>query len=323
MSNTELVIVAQDEELEEIRHHNALTDARYDMNSCEMDVFFYTLSQLKRETELPVRKYKIYVKDIEKKSGRKYNYKQFRESTSNIIGRVYEVPKVRPDGKINLLQVSLFASAEYITGEGAIEIELSEKILPFLFEIKNNFTSLSLRSALIMSSKYAKRIYQLLNRWKDIETKTYEVEELRIKLKLKDPKKPDEPGKYAKYSTFKINVLEVAKTEINELTDLKIDYEEIKKGRSVHSIRFFINQQRPKQLPLEFNDIDIEEAASDKERRIIEELKIIGIVKPELVRTISKDYSKEFWKWKHNWKIGNHGDVSSPSGHLLRILGLK
>lgn len=45
-----------------------------------------------------------------------------------------------------------------------------------------------LYSALKLSSKYAKRIYQLSSQWRDIgETKAYDLEEFKIMLKLKDP----------------------------------------------------------------------------------------------------------------------------------------
>lgn len=47
--------------------------------------------------------------------------------------------------------------------------------------------------------------------------------------------------KYLEYHNFKKRVLNKAKTEINEKTDLSFDFEEVKTGRMVTGIKFFIN----------------------------------------------------------------------------------
>ncbi|TDN39609.1 RepB family plasmid replication initiator protein [Hymenobacter sp. UV11] len=224
----------------EIRQHNALTTARYEMSACEMDIVFSLLSKLSKQDKAST----IYEIKVQELTGRTWNYKQLLDSTEHLNSRVYHI-----DTGKTLLQVSLLASALYRKGEGTIELEISERMRPYLIDLKSNFTSYRLKAAFSLSSKYAKRIYQLASQWKDIgETKTYSLDEFKAMLKLKDLS-GKEPEQYAQISSLQKYVLDVATTQINEHTDLRIKYELLKKGRSYQSVKFYVNTQVPQQLP--------------------------------------------------------------------------
>ena len=200
----------------EIRQHNAITNARYEMSACEMDIVFSLLSVLRKE-DTPGHIYRIRVKELEQLTGRVWNYQRLLEGTSNLRSREYHIE----DNK-HVLQVGLVASALYVKGEGTIELEVSERMRPYLIDLKSNFTSYRLHAAFSLSSKYAKRIYQLASQWKDIgETKTFLLSEFKTMLSLKDPK-GKEPEQYEKISAFQKYVLDVATAQINEHTDLRI-----------------------------------------------------------------------------------------------------
>jgi hypothetical protein len=98
----------------EIRQHNAITTARYEMTACEMDIVFYLLSLLKKEDRVGTF-YQVKVLDLQHLTGRQWNYQQFLEATSALRSREYVIE----DNK-RILQVGLLASAEYIKGEGVI-----------------------------------------------------------------------------------------------------------------------------------------------------------------------------------------------------------
>jgi hypothetical protein len=50
-------------------------------------------------------------------------------------------------------------------------------------------------------------------------------------------------NKYKRFHHFKTRVLQKAKTEINKHSDLTMDFEEIKQGRAVESIKFIIQRK--------------------------------------------------------------------------------
>ncbi|MFC7671069.1 replication initiation protein [Hymenobacter humi] len=60
----------------EIRQHNAITTARYEMTACEMDIVFYLLSLLKKEDRVGTF-YRVRVLDLQHLTGRQWNYQQF------------------------------------------------------------------------------------------------------------------------------------------------------------------------------------------------------------------------------------------------------
>jgi hypothetical protein len=88
----------------EIRQHNAITTARYEMTACEMDIVFYLLSLLKKEDRVGTF-YRVKVLDLQHLTGRQWNYQQFLEATSALRSREYVIE----DNK-RILQVGLLAS---------------------------------------------------------------------------------------------------------------------------------------------------------------------------------------------------------------------
>ncbi|WP_375378293.1 hypothetical protein [Hymenobacter cellulosilyticus] len=70
-------------------------------------------------------------------------------------------------------------------------------------------------------------------------------------LHLKDPR-GKEPELFQNISQLKARVLDIAVRQVSEHTDLKIDYELVKKGRAYDAVRFTIARQQPQQLPIPF-----------------------------------------------------------------------
>lgn len=299
-----------DDEKKEIRQHNSITTARYDMSACEMDIFFCLLSRLKPNNTSLV--YEIYVKQIEEQTGRTWNYQQLKESTKKLNGKVFENETER-----SYFHGTIISNAEYIKGTGIIEIEISSKVKPYLLDLKEKFTSYRLQAVLNLTSKYAKRLYQLANQWKSIGKTHYTIDELKHMLYLKDPK-GNEPEQYIKISQFKEKVLDIAKEQINEHTELNIDYELHKRGRSFHSITFYIKSQKPKRNPLNFQ-------ADDKTQKVLEVAKKLGITREDILQEIaeSEEIQKTLRKYVNDINLGNYQDVKNKPGYFITIMRKK
>ena len=299
----------------EIRQHNAITTARYEMTACEMDIVFYLLSLLKKEDRVGTF-YRVKVLDLQHLTGRQWNYQQFLEATSALRSREYVIE----DNK-RLLQVGLLASAEYIKGEGVIELEVSEKIRPYLIDLKRNFTSFRLQAAFSLTSKYAKRIYQIASQWKDkSESRTFSLHDLKVMLALKDPK-GIESEQYTKVSMFQKYVLDIAVSQINQNTDLHIGYELLKKGRSFESIRFQIKQQEPHQLPLPFEQLVDDSRMQMARQRLMDlDIKDVRLVEQILSEAQMID---QLFAFCYKLKTGKVKAVANPGGFFLTMIGLR
>ena len=223
-----------------IYQHNAITSGRYDYSACMLDILFMILSGL----ETGKREYLISAKEIELITGRIWNYQQLRTSTEMIGSRMFEIETAE-----TYKQLWLFSYVEYLKGMGTFKVKINEEALPFFFELKNNFTSMQLKSVLNCSSKYAKRLYALACQWRSIGKKRFEISELKKILGLINKKGEEQ---FTEITAFKKFVLEIAKKQINENTDIQFDYELMKKGRAYHWITIHMNTQKFRQLEINF-----------------------------------------------------------------------
>lgn len=235
-----------------VRIHNELASGKGDFSACMLDVLFFILSDLKPGE----RFYTVRAKDISDITEREWNYNQFREATQTMGSRMFEI-----ETNETLLQLWLFSSIEYIKGTGSFEVELSQKAMPYLFDLKKNFTSMQLKSLLMCSSKYAKRLYMLGCQWRGAgKVPQMTIDELKIMLGLKDPK-GKKKEKYKQFGQFRQKVLDTAKVQINNETDIIIYYKLHKRGHSFYWIDIFINHQAGQQLQIQFDKpIEIQKA---------------------------------------------------------------
>ncbi|WP_373784514.1 replication initiation protein [Kaistella sp.] len=225
-----------------IMQHNAITSGRYDFTSCQLDILFMVLAQL----ELNKTEYIIHTSDIEVITGRNWNISQLTKSTELMLTKMFEV-----EDSETYTQFVLFQYFKYMKGESKIKIKLSEIAIPYFFELKNNFTAMQLKSTLSVTSKYAKRLYALACQWRSVGKKRFELEELKKMLGLIDKKGNEQ---FVGISAFKKFVLEIAKKQINEESDIYFDYKLVKQGRSFKWVEIFINTKIGQQLEINFED---------------------------------------------------------------------
>ena len=121
--------------------------------------------------------------------------------------------------------------------KGIINIRLDDRLIPYLFDLKQQFTQYQLYNVLGMKSAFSVRIYELMKSYSFRHTITFEIDELKKLLMVEDVKS------YNRFPDFRRFVLEKAQAEINELTDIDISFEPIKTGRKVTSIRFTIEEK--------------------------------------------------------------------------------
>lgn len=276
-----------------IKQHNTITSGRYDFSACQLDVLFMLLASI-NEADEPNKRYNIRVKDIELITGRKWNYQQLVDSNEDMMSRVFKIEE--SDG---LRQIVLFSEIKYLDGTGSFDMVINEPARSYFFELKNNFTLLELKSVLSCSSKYAKRLYSLACQWRTAGGHTYSIGEFKEMLELKDPKGKI-PEQYERINDFKKYVLDVAKKQINEHTDIVFDYELLKvRGRSFDTIKLFCGFSKPKlQLEIDFNS-DIENQKKNGELlQKIANIKAIGI-REDLAELWAVKYWKEFVQEKN------------------------
>ena len=141
-----------------------------------------------------------------------------------------------------LIQVAWLSSVVYKKGSGYVELEFSPRLKPYMLKLNSMFTQYKLGNILMMKSKYSPRIYEFLkcNEFKKQKMIEFSLNQLRKLLKVENA--------YLLYADFKRFVLFPAQKEIDTLTDISFTFEEIKKGRKVDKIKFYITSNKNMEL---------------------------------------------------------------------------
>lgn len=134
----------------------------------------------------------------------------------------------QPD--VALIETRWVASIRYHDGQGALSIVFAPDILPFLSQLRERFTSYHLKSVASMTSGYAIRLYELLVQWREAGSRMVELFWLRERLDLGD--------KYPNIRDFKNRVLRPAINQINAHSDLWVEWDQHKAGRTVVAFTF-------------------------------------------------------------------------------------
>lgn len=307
-----------DKELE-IRQHNALTNARYEYTELQLDLFFFIISKLRKGEKDTL--YQLDIMELSSLTGKRYNGAYLHKATADMGSRMLEVEDAK-----EYRQIWMFQQIRFLKGQGIIEFDLTRHVLPYLFDLKNNFTSYELAAALRLTSKYAKRVYQLCSQWKNLgETKKYDILDFKRMLGLVDDKGTD---KMPRISDFRTSVLDLAAKQINEHTELHISYKLEKKGKAFNNIVFTVKPQAlAETIPFDLvpgapAPAGLQQHQVDNAGRLLAQL---GIITPALVGSIlgNAAHVAACNKFAHDLKTGKHAKANSLSGLLLTILGLK
>ena len=154
------------------------------------------------------------------------------------------------------VQYPLFSEAKcYLddkSGQVTIEVDCNPKLRTAFFDIaRNGYVRYQLKNIINLKSQYSVRLYPKLKDrpfgW------TISVAELREILGAT-------AASYDVFKDFNKHVLQKAVKEINEITDITVTTENIRKGRSVESIRFKVTEKSPHVITKEdaelFNDAE-------------------------------------------------------------------
>jgi plasmid replication initiation protein len=171
---------------------------------------------------------------------RQNGYKRMKEAEETLFNRRFSYI----DDKGKVIKSRWIQQVRYLDDEGAIELVFTLAVVNGISRIngaEDFFTSYLLEQTASMDSIYSVRLYELLVQWKAAkQTPTFELEKFREQLGV-------EPSEYKAMCDFKKRVLQVGIDEINEKSDIKISYEQVKRGRSIAGFKFkVLAKDKPK-----------------------------------------------------------------------------
>lgn len=223
-----------------VKSNDLIEKTRYSLSLEEQRILLYIISKIKPDDE-KFKTIQIEIKDFCKVCGidlakmpEMYSYiKQTVKSLSN--------SEWMPIDEDNEVLFRWIDKAKANKRSGVVEVKLNDDLIPYLLGLRENYTQYMLLTVLPMKSKWSIRCFEYLraalhrgNSYKEV---VYDIDELQTKLGI------SKDSSYRKrFNLFKTFVIDKSVEEINKYTDLAVEVEYIKIGRSYRKIKFIIRQ---------------------------------------------------------------------------------
>lgn len=168
-------------------------------------------------------------------------YQALKDACKDLFARQFSYQEHSAKGNVTQKTSRWVSEIGYTEEEATVQLIFAPVVVPFITRLEEQFTSYELTQVASLASKYSIRLYELLMQWKNVGKMKISLEDLRAKLGL-------EQDDYTVMGDFKRSVLDLSVKQINEHTDIKVDYEQHKKGRSIAGFTFRM-KQKEKKLP--------------------------------------------------------------------------
>ncbi|NCZ77382.1 MAG: RepB family plasmid replication initiator protein, partial [Actinobacteria bacterium] len=164
--------------------HNNLIEARYSLTLQEKKIILWLTSQIKPDDK-DFKKHMLTVREFMNLMELKghANYKELQKITLGLMKKVLIIKE--PDLKV-ITQVAWLSSARYEEGEGFIKLSFAPEMHPFLLQLKDRFTAISITDLMQFKSIHAIRIYELLKQYQDIGERTLTIDEINKAYELRN-----------------------------------------------------------------------------------------------------------------------------------------
>jgi len=233
---------------------NKLITSKYHLTLNQIKFISFMSSKINRDDE-DFFTYTFRVNDILNVLGiDRAHYKQLRISLRKLMTKYV----VLEDNEF-FVKETTFLSYFYIDKkQDLIKMRFDKSLKPFLLQLNQKFTKLSLAQILRFNSQYTIRMYEILeskmnlyNKYKNRDLLEFEYSLTELKEILsgeynEDTEQIETPKSYNSYNNFKRKVLDISFNELKEKGDYYFEYEPIKTGRTYTDIKFTIFKNREK-----------------------------------------------------------------------------
>lgn len=183
-------------------------------------------------------------------------HSRFRESIEKMQKQAFfEIRQLKDNQKdFEMTSIVPIPTVKWNSYNDEVMIQFNSFIMPYLIDLKKNFTQYALSDVMELNSKYSIILYKWLCMFYN-QYEHYNVSERRRNRQLEEYRNPtitvkklraltDTVYSYKKFPDFEKKILEIPLKEINEYTHFNVSYDKIKKGRTIDSIVFHIEKKR-------------------------------------------------------------------------------
>ena len=232
---------------------NYVVEASYRLSLNEQRLILLCIQQIKKGQAItPLIGFNILVTDLVEVFGvsSKNAYSDLKEVADVLFNRFLTIHQPDPEEpKLESTRTRWITAIDYIPTEGRLKLYFAPKVIPYISMLEGQFTRYNLAYIAPMTSVYGVRFYELFKCWlmgNKTVTKNIGLDDLKELLDLK--------GQYPSIKDFKLKVLDRGLEDVNQHTDLAVNYENKRTGRKITDLEFTIRNRPlattpPKVLP--------------------------------------------------------------------------
>ena len=236
--------------------HNSLITSIAKMDKTPLKMFELAVSLI--DTDNPPKDQTVYLSKRELfaffKVDDSNKHSRFKEAVEKMQKQAFFQIKKEQDKGFKYISIVPIPYVEWTDYSDEVKIEFHREIMPYLINLKTNFTQHALSDISALNSKYAIILY----RWLSMNYNQYEhysVKGGRRQEQVESYRNPeismydlrqmtDTVNEYKRFDHFEKRVLSEPLTEITKHTTFNVTYEKIKKGRSIDSVIFHITRKQ-------------------------------------------------------------------------------
>lgn len=255
-SKTRQVQTLNDLSKRKVVEHNSLITSIAKMDKTPLKMFELAVSLI--DTDNPPQDQTVYLSKKELFAFFKVDdndkHSRFKEVIEKMQKQAFFQIKKEQDKGFKFVSIVPIPYVEWTDYHDEVLIRFSPEIMPYLINLKTNFTQHALSDISELNSKYAVILY----RWLSMNYNQYEhysVKGGRREEQVENYRNPtigmrdlremtDTVKDYQRIDNFEKRVLKAGLDEINSYTSFNVTYEKVKKGRSIDSIVFHITKKQ-------------------------------------------------------------------------------
>ena len=255
-SNTRQVKTLNELSKRKVVEHNSLITSIAKMDKTPLKMFELAVSLI--DTENPPEDHTVYLSKQELFAFFKVNdndkNSRFKQAIEKMQKQAFFQIKKEQDKGFKFVSIVPIPYVEWTDYSDEVKIEFHREIMPYLINLKNNFTQHALSDIAELNSKYAIILY----RWLSMNYNQYEhysVKGGRREEQIESYRNPkigirelremtDTVNEYQRFDRFESYILKNSLKEINDHTTFNVTHEKVKKGRSIDSIIFHITKKQ-------------------------------------------------------------------------------
>lgn len=219
---------------EVVKKSNALARAKWPVSSVWEPRLVALVACRVRQEDEDFHEYEIPIQEIvmEKQDGQ--TYKRVADVVDNLMGRVVTIHD-KANKKV-WTKYTLFSKCRLDTERNVLVARFDPDMKQHYLALSKHFTQYNLIEFLKLQSTYSQKLFELLKSWSNVPEFTIGIDDLKDCLGV--------PETLSRYPDFRRFVLEKSFNDIIKNTALRYEWEPIKNGKRVASIKFIFSKKR-------------------------------------------------------------------------------